>query len=72
MKTDKHKATAVFSTVDGETLRVSYDNRGEPYREGAGFTYEGGRDHTFHFMLEHRELVELRDVIDRILGKDRK
>jgi hypothetical protein len=58
MKLDQQTKRAVFDGEDGERLVVRYDNRGEPYRSGATFSFEQGDIETSVFM-ERRELEQL-------------
>ena len=58
---------------NGEELRLTYDNRGEPYREGASvsLTIDKGEYHSelCSVFLEHRELVEFRNAVNKLLGE---
>lgn len=57
---------------DGETLRVVYSNRGEPYREGCEFEVLIATDPwqpVTSLFLERREMVDLRDALTKLLGE---
>lgn len=51
---------------DGESLRVEWDNRGEPYREGVSLTFEDGKAHLMVF-LDTEETKQLRDKLNELL-----
>jgi hypothetical protein len=58
---------------DGEEFRLRYSNRGEPYREGCeveAVIAPGVFDPSVSVLLEHPELVQLRDAIIKLLGED--
>ena len=51
---------------EGDSLTVTYDNRGEPYREGITLSLsDGARTETAVF-IENREACELRDLLNRM------
>ena len=62
MIVDKFKQSRTFRGEEGETLRVHYDNRGEPYQEGVTLDFEDD-DKFIGVFLETREAKELRDVL---------
>jgi hypothetical protein len=67
---DKHKDVLELTSPDGDRLVVSYDNRGEPFREG--ITLEFGAPHwaghrTIVF-LDNREVRMLHTTLGSILG----
>ena len=53
---------------DGETLRLMYSNRGEPYREGCDVqvTISNGEyaEPEISVFIDHRELVSFRDALN--------
>ena len=56
-----------FRGEDGHELRVTYDNRGEPYREGVQFALDkADGDYGAHLFLEDREARELRDFLNAL------
>jgi hypothetical protein len=62
----------IARSEDGEELRLSYSNKGEPYREGCNITLTLATDEycpSVSMFLEHRELVQLRDSLNKILQK---
>ena len=61
----------IAKSEDGEELRISYTNRGEPYREGCDITLTLATDEyspSVSIFLEHRELKQLRDSLNKILS----
>jgi hypothetical protein len=72
MKVDRHTHSAVFRGEDGDTLRVTYDNRGEPYREGVSLTLTESdrRPADVSVFLEEREMCEVRDLFIRLSEPD--
>ena len=53
----------------GDVLRVQYDNRGEPYREGCQIQILSGDDRIgTHIFLEDDEVRRLRDALSKMLG----
>lgn len=56
-----------FEAEDGHQLRVGYDNRGEPYRDGVTLSLEmGGGEYGGHMFLEMSEVNRLRDLLNSI------
>lgn len=65
------KTEIVAKSEDGEELRVSYSNRGEPYREGCEVEVMLATDQytpSVSMFLEHYELKRLRDALSNLLG----
>jgi hypothetical protein len=59
-----------FEAEDGDSLRVTYDNRGEPYREGVQLSLDkASGDYGAHLFLEDREAMELRDFLNKLYPK---
>jgi hypothetical protein len=56
----------VFSEDDDE-LRVAYDNRGEPYRDGVQLEFRS-RDCWSAVLLDCREVELLRDKLNEFIG----
>jgi hypothetical protein len=53
-----------FTAEDGDALRVVYDNRGEPYREGVQLSLDkASGDYGAHLFLEDREAIALRNFL---------
>lgn len=52
---------------DGVSLDLYTDNMGEPYRDGISIGLKTGRQRIYAF-LERREVVEMRDALNEILG----
>lgn len=65
MRIDKYHQRAVFEAEDGGSLRVGYDNRGEPYREGICLVLEHDSD-WIHLFLEEEEVKSLRDLLNKL------
>lgn len=64
---EKNSVHVTFDGEDGAELLVSYDNRGEPYREGISLTLnETNKPHRSYVFLEGYEARQLRDLIDRL------
>ena len=60
----------VARSEDGEELRITYSNRGEPYREGCDVEVTLATDQytpSVSIFLEHYELVSLRDALNKLL-----
>ncbi len=55
-------AAEVFEGEDGSTLSIYYDNKGEPFREGASFDLQQDNQQVRVF-LEESETKRLRDVL---------
>ncbi len=65
---DKYKQRITFKGEDGDELNVEYDNRGEPYRDGAVFRlYDENYSDERSVFLEESELRELKKVIDKLV-----
>jgi hypothetical protein len=54
----------VFSGEDGGQLIISYDNRGDPFREGVSFDLDDDGKHSRVF-LENHEAIQLRDALNK-------
>lgn len=66
----KYEMSVLFSAEDGDRLEVSYDNRGEPYREGISLSlHEPDKPWRSHVFIEKREALELRDLIDELFPR---
>ena len=68
MRVDKFNARAEFRAEDGGHLCVSYDIRGEPYREGITLQLNEDMDR-FRYasvFLDEREVEELRDLLNTL------
>lgn len=66
MRVNKNTTRQTFKSEDGEILRVHYDNRGEPYRQGVSLIFEERQDGSGAFtgvFLEGYEAKRLRDVL---------
>lgn len=64
---DRNEVHVTFSAEEGDQLVVSYDNRGEPYREGISVAlHEPDKPWRSCVFLDKREAGELRDLIDRL------
>jgi hypothetical protein len=60
---EKSSKSVTFHGEDGEKLRVSYDNRGEPYRQGVALWLESG-SHMQGVFIDQREVRQLQDMLD--------
>ncbi len=65
MKIDKHREKVIFRAEEGEELEISYDNRGEPFREGLSISLDGNESHVSLF-IEKREARLLRDLLNNL------
>lgn len=68
MKVNRNIESRVFRGEDGSVLRVHYDNRGEPFREGVSLDLEDGYDHLVGVFLDAREAEDLRRFLNELLG----
>jgi hypothetical protein len=59
----------VLSDENGHELRVQYDNRGDPYRQGVDMTFDScdGRTMPVWVFLERDEVERLRDKLSEFL-----
>ncbi|WP_316207515.1 hypothetical protein [Bradyrhizobium sp. SZCCHNR3118] len=64
----KYEQSLTFDGEEGEKLRVSYDNRGEPYRQGLSFWLESGSVLQGVF-LEESEVRRLQDLFDLLFPR---
>jgi len=63
----ERQQSATFRGEGGDCLRVHYDNRGDPYREGLTFDLtENEYDHVVSVFLEGFELRQLRDLLNKM------
>jgi hypothetical protein len=56
---------------DGDELRITYSNRGEPFREGVEFQFNNldeQRTQVSRVMLDSREILQLRNKLNEFLG----
>jgi len=61
------QSSARFLAEDGDTLTITYTNRGEPYREGIQLSLEvDGGDYGGHLFLEDWEAKRLRDLLNEV------
>ncbi len=63
---DKHTQVLVLKGEETETLRIRYDNRGEPYREGISLEFREAEDwqaKSISVFLERYEVRQLRDLL---------
>lgn len=61
------KSSVTFCAEEGHTLRVSYSNRGEPYREGIDIDLNLPNDqYGGSLFLEDHEAKQLRDLLNRL------
>lgn len=61
----KHHVHVTFEAEEGDQLVVSYDNRGEPYREGISVAvHEPDKPWRSCVFLDKHEAGQLRDLID--------
>lgn len=59
----KYEQTLTLHGEDGENLRISYDNRGEPYRQGVSLWLESGTTLQGVF-IDQREVRQLQNLLD--------
>jgi hypothetical protein len=52
-----------FRGEDGDELRVGFDNRGDPYREGITLDLSNDYETQVYLFLEEREVIRLRDLL---------
>jgi hypothetical protein len=64
----QHEQTVVLHGEDGERLRVSYDNRGEPYRKGVSLWLDSGTILQGVF-IEQSEGERLRDLFNLLFPR---
>lgn len=61
------KTSVRFAAEDGDELRVVYDNRGDPYREGITLSLDrSSGDYGAHLFLEQDEARQLRDLLNSL------
>lgn len=69
MKPSKLRARELFrNSRDDERLEVSYDNRGEPFEEGARFAL-GNENELTEVFLSNDELRRLGELITKLLKR---
>lgn len=62
---DRNETHVTFDAEEGDQLVVSYDNRGEPYREGISISlHEPDKPWRSSVFLDKQEAGQLRDLID--------
>lgn len=59
----KYEQTLTLHGEDGEKLRISYDDRGEPYRQGVSLWLESGTTLQGVF-IDQREVRQLQNLLD--------
>jgi hypothetical protein len=64
----KYEQTVTLHGEDGEKLRVSHDNRGEPFRKGVSIWLESGSV-TQGVFIEQHEGERLRDLFNLIFPR---
>ena len=67
MKTTFRSAPLEFSE-DGNTVRVSHNNRGEPFRDGIELSFHSETYGDCYVLLEDRETKLLRDKLTEYLN----
>ena len=67
----KHEQTVTFDGEDGEKLRVSYDNRGEPYRQGVSLWLESGSTLQGVF-IDENEVRRLQNLFDILFPRNQR
>lgn len=66
---DRNEAHATFTAEEGDQLVVSYDNRGDPFREGIAIVlHEPGKPWRASVFLDRREALELRNLINNLFS----
>lgn len=66
----KYETHVTFTAEEGDQLVVSYDNRGEPYRQGISVAlHEPDKPWRSYVFLEKAEAEKLRDMIDQLYPK---
>ena len=71
MKITQISKHIVASSEDGDEMRITYANRGEPYREGCEIQVMFSTDEyspSVIMFLEHSELKNLSDSLKKLLG----
>jgi hypothetical protein len=66
----RYERSVTFDGEDGEKLRVSYDNRGDPYRQGVALWLESGSALQGVF-IDEREVRQLQDMLDLLFPRKR-
>lgn len=64
MKVNPNIGAKIFRGEDGDRLSFSYDNRGEPFREGITIELQDGDYNSVHVFLEEREVKELKEFLN--------
>lgn len=68
MRVNRDTATITFHGEDDQHLRIGYDNRGEPYREGFSVDLMEGYESKASVFLEAHEGRKLRDFLIKFYG----
>ena len=73
MKINQKVKPLVF-TDEGRQITVQYENRGEPFREGVGITFDSElpSEHAVWVLLDVQEVAQLRDKLNAFLGHSQK
>ena len=67
---EKYETTIVFDGEDGEQLVISYDNRGEPYRQGVTLAlHEPDKPWRSCVFLEKHEVQGLAAMIEKLFPR---
>jgi hypothetical protein len=67
---EKYETTIVFDGEEGEQIVVSYDNRGEPYRQGITLAlHEPDKPWRSCVFLEKHEAQGLAAIIEKLFPK---
>lgn len=61
-----HEQSVTFRGEDGESLRIGYDNRGEPYRRGISLTLEEPGDRSRGVFIEEWEVRQMQNLLDTL------
>lgn len=62
-----------FLGEDGASLRVGYDNRGEPYRQGITLCLEAPGNHGSKYVfIDEREAKQLKVLIETIFPEKKR
>jgi len=69
MKVNRNIKNKIFRGEGGDVLRVRYDNRGEPFREGVTIYLEDDNYNSVSVFLEGRELIELKEFLNDLYGE---
>lgn len=68
MIVSKYEAQEVFEVEGGESLEITYSNRGDPYSQGIDLDFrEFGRSHVRIYLKSH-EAVRLANFVYELYG----